>query len=111
MDTICTVTVHNTSAFYRSCVELAACCTADTDETAMPWSSTRWLVPGQFMGIVAEVGPDVKKFHPGDRVVVSCIIACGVCRCPGACAAACPPATLESQKAATSFAHARVWGP
>jgi alcohol dehydrogenase len=34
----------------------------------------------QFMGTVATVGPDVKNFRPGDRVVVSCIIACGVCR-------------------------------
>lgn len=35
----------------------------------------------QFMGIVAAIGPDVRNFRPGDRVVVSCIIACGVCRC------------------------------
>jgi Zn-dependent alcohol dehydrogenase len=75
------------------------------------WSLTRWLVSGQFMGIVAEVGPDVKNFHPGDRVVVSCIIACGVCRCPGACAAACLPATFELQKAAVPRAlHAPVCG-
>jgi threonine dehydrogenase-like Zn-dependent dehydrogenase len=33
----------------------------------------------EFMGIVEEVGPDVKKLKPGDRVVVPFPIACGHC--------------------------------
>jgi threonine dehydrogenase-like Zn-dependent dehydrogenase len=103
--------VHQTSAIHYFCVKLTAYCTAGTDEIAMLWSLIRWLISGQFMGIVEKVGPDVKKFHPGDRVVVSCIIACGVCRCIGTCAAACWPATFGLQRAATSFACARVRGP
>jgi threonine dehydrogenase-like Zn-dependent dehydrogenase len=46
---------------------------------AMPGMRKGDLLGHEFMGIVAAVGPDVKKFQPGDRVVVSCIIACGVC--------------------------------
>ena len=33
----------------------------------------------EFMGIVEEVGPDVKRLKPGDRVVVPFTIACGEC--------------------------------
>jgi threonine dehydrogenase-like Zn-dependent dehydrogenase len=33
----------------------------------------------EFMGIVESVGPDVQNIKPGDRVVVSAIIACGQC--------------------------------
>jgi alcohol dehydrogenase len=32
------------------------------------------------VGTVTEVGPGVKNVHPGDRVLVSCITACGRCR-------------------------------
>src|SRR5690242_13180898 len=31
------------------------------------------------MGIITEVGPDVKKFKVGERVVASAVIACGQC--------------------------------
>jgi threonine dehydrogenase-like Zn-dependent dehydrogenase len=31
------------------------------------------------MGIIEAVGPEVTQFQPGDRVVVSAIIACGNC--------------------------------
>lgn len=34
----------------------------------------------EFMGIVEDVGPEVKNFKPGDRVVVSAVIACGQCK-------------------------------
>lgn len=42
------------------------------------------MVPGdiighEFMGEVVEVGPDVRNLQPGDRVVVSPVIACGNC--------------------------------
>ena len=31
------------------------------------------------VGVVEEVGPAVSSFHPGDRVLISCITACGKC--------------------------------
>jgi threonine dehydrogenase-like Zn-dependent dehydrogenase len=33
----------------------------------------------EFMGIIDEVGPEVKNFKVGDRVVVSAVICCGEC--------------------------------
>jgi threonine dehydrogenase-like Zn-dependent dehydrogenase len=33
----------------------------------------------EFMGEVVEVGPEVKKLHTGDRVVVPFAISCGSC--------------------------------
>ncbi|WP_117210768.1 zinc-dependent alcohol dehydrogenase [Allorhizocola rhizosphaerae] len=33
----------------------------------------------EFMGEVVDVGPDVKRISPGDRVVVGSVIACGSC--------------------------------
>lgn len=39
------------------------------------------LVPGhEFAGVIAEVGPDVADWQPGDRVVVNDAIPCGECR-------------------------------
>jgi alcohol dehydrogenase len=32
------------------------------------------------VGTIAEIGPGVKNLHVGDRVLVSCITACGACR-------------------------------
>ena len=31
------------------------------------------------IGVVAEAGTGVSRFHPGDRVLISCITACGKC--------------------------------
>lgn len=31
------------------------------------------------IGLVDEVGPEVKNFKKGDRVVISAVIACGKC--------------------------------
>lgn len=31
------------------------------------------------VGVVESVGPSVKKFRPGDKVLISCITACGAC--------------------------------
>ncbi|HEY8490937.1 MAG TPA: zinc-dependent alcohol dehydrogenase [Dehalococcoidia bacterium] len=33
----------------------------------------------EFMGVVEEVGPEVRTLHPGDRVVVAAVIADGTC--------------------------------
>jgi alcohol dehydrogenase len=38
------------------------------------------IVGHEAVGIVEEVGPRVKNIKPGDRVLVSCVTACGACR-------------------------------
>lgn len=37
------------------------------------------IVGHEFAGVIAEVGPDVADWHPGDRVVVNDAIPCGEC--------------------------------
>lgn len=42
------------------------------------------IIGHEFLGEVVEVGPDVRRLSPGDRVVVGSIIGCGQCRyCKG----------------------------
>jgi alcohol dehydrogenase len=49
------------------------------------------------IGTVAEVGPDVRTLRPGDRVLVSGVVGCGVCR---ACRAGFPNVCEAGQSAA-----------
>ena len=42
------------------------------------------VTPGRILGhegigVVESVGSSVARFHPGDRVIISCISACGIC--------------------------------
>jgi threonine dehydrogenase-like Zn-dependent dehydrogenase len=37
------------------------------------------IIGHEFMGEIVEVGPEVKRLKPGDRVVVSSVIGCGHC--------------------------------
>jgi alcohol dehydrogenase len=42
------------------------------------------VTPGRILGhegigVVDAVGPAVSSFHPGDRVLISCVSACGIC--------------------------------
>jgi alcohol dehydrogenase len=42
------------------------------------------VTPGRILGhegigVIDAVGPLVKGFHPGDRVIISCVSACGIC--------------------------------
>ncbi|KAI8462561.1 MAG: GroES-like protein [Monoraphidium minutum] len=48
-------------------------------EHAMPGMKPGDVLGHEFMGVVEEVGSDVKKVQPGDRVVVAFDIACGAC--------------------------------
>jgi threonine dehydrogenase-like Zn-dependent dehydrogenase len=59
------------------------------------------------MGIVAEVGSDVKKFKAGDRVVVPFTIACGTCFfCQKELYACCDTTNRDAKTAATMMGHA-----
>ncbi len=59
------------------------------------------------MGIVAEVGSDVKKFKAGDRVVVPFTIACGTCFfCQKELYSCCDTTNRDAKTAATMMGHA-----
>lgn len=45
----------------------------------MPTMESGDIIGHEPMGIVVEVGPEVRKFQKGDRVVVPFVIACGQC--------------------------------
>ncbi|BDA44776.1 Uncharacterized zinc-type alcohol dehydrogenase-like protein [Coccomyxa sp. Obi] len=46
---------------------------------AMPGMEKNAIMGHEFMGIIESVGPDVKHFKPGDRVVSSFEMGCGKC--------------------------------
>ena len=62
-------------------VTAATICGSDLHhyQNAMPAMMDGDIMGHEFMGIVEEVGPAVEKVKVGDRVVVSCVIACGEC--------------------------------
>ena len=45
----------------------------------VPGLNKGFILGHESIGIVEEVGPGVNKFKPGDRVVISSVIACGQC--------------------------------
>ncbi|GBF06037.1 alcohol dehydrogenase GroES domain-containing protein [Deinococcus aerius] len=67
------------------------------------------MVPGTILGhegvgIVEEVGPDVRNFRPGDRVVIPSTIACGYCSyCRAGYYAQCDTANPHGPLAGTAF--------
>jgi threonine dehydrogenase-like Zn-dependent dehydrogenase len=67
------------------------------------------LVPGTILGhegvgIVEEVGADVRNFAPGDRVVITSTIACGSCSyCRAGYYAQCDRANPNGPQAGTAF--------
>jgi threonine dehydrogenase-like Zn-dependent dehydrogenase len=67
------------------------------------------MVPGTILGheavgVVEEVGDDVRNFTPGDRVVVCSTIGCGVCSyCRSGYYAQCDRANPNGPSAGTSF--------
>src|SRR5262249_32743119 len=67
------------------------------------------MVPGTILGhegvgIVEEVGPDVRNFAPGDRVVMTSTIACGSCSyCRAGYQSQCDRANPNGSQAGTAF--------
>jgi threonine dehydrogenase-like Zn-dependent dehydrogenase len=62
-------------------ITAAAICGSDLHHYhgAMPGMMDGDIMGHEFIGIVEEVGPAVEKVKVGDRVAVSCVIACGEC--------------------------------
>lgn len=62
-------------------VTLTAICGSDLHlyDGYIPTMQKGDILGHEFMGEVVEVGAEVKKLHPGDRVVVPFTIACGQC--------------------------------
>lgn len=67
------------------------------------------MVPGTVLGhegvgVVEEVGPMVRNFRPGDRVVIGSTIACGSCAyCRAGYFAQCDEANPHGKRAGTAF--------
>lgn len=82
--------------------------------------TTDMIMGHEFMGIVEEVGPSVKKLKRGDRVVVPFPIACGHCFfCTHGASPACensnykhygPNGDLMDQKGAALFGYTDLYG-
>ncbi|MFZ5480921.1 MAG: zinc-dependent alcohol dehydrogenase [Myxococcota bacterium] len=74
----------------------------------------------EFMGIVQQVGPDVRRLRPGDRVIVPFPIACGTCwfchhGMPTHCASSNrmhygPDGALLDQKGAALYGYTELYG-
>ena len=67
------------------------------------------MVPGTILGhegvgVVEEVGPEVRNFQPGDRVVIPSTVSCGVCLpCRNGDTAQCDNANPLGKRAGTAF--------
>jgi threonine dehydrogenase-like Zn-dependent dehydrogenase len=62
-------------------VRLSSVCGSDLHQLSgyIPAMQSGDVIGHEFMGEIVEVGPDVRKHQPGDRVVVCSFIACGRC--------------------------------
>jgi threonine dehydrogenase-like Zn-dependent dehydrogenase len=62
-------------------VRLSSVCGSDLHQISgyIPAMQSGDVIGHEFMGEIVEVGPEVRKHHPGDRVVVCSVIACGRC--------------------------------
>src|SRR5258708_40019156 len=62
-------------------VTTTAICGSDLHVLAgrIPGMMEGGILGHEFIGVVEEVGPEVKNFKPGDRALASFLIPCGVC--------------------------------
>lgn len=70
----------------------------------MPGVEPGTVLGHEAVGVIEEVGPDVRNLKPGDRVVVGSTIACGYCSyCRSGYYAQCDNANPNGAQAGTSF--------
>jgi threonine dehydrogenase-like Zn-dependent dehydrogenase len=70
----------------------------------MPGLEPGVVLGHEAVGLVAEVGPGVRNFTPGDRVVVASTIACGYCSyCRAGYFSQCDNANPNGRRAGTAF--------
>ncbi len=55
-------------------------CGSDLHEYFGQWDQPRFASGHELTGVITEVGDNVKRFEPGDRVCVECFSHCGICR-------------------------------
>jgi threonine dehydrogenase-like Zn-dependent dehydrogenase len=92
---------HSTDAIVR--LTASAICGTDLHMVrgTMPGMKPGTILGHEGVGLVEEVGPDVRNLRPGDRVVIPSTIACGTC-------SYCRRATTRSATWPTPTASARA---
>jgi len=70
---------HTTDAIVR--IDATTICGTDLHilKGDVPTCRPGTILGHEGVGVVESVGPGVKKFRPGDKVLISCITACGAC--------------------------------
>lgn len=71
---------------------------------SMPGMEPGTILGHEGVGVVEELGPDVRNLREGDRVVICSTIACGACSyCRAGCFAQCDHANPNGPRAGTAF--------
>ena len=85
-------------------VTLSAICGSDLHIYHLRTPVNEGAVVGhEFVGVVEDVGHEVQRFKPGDRVVVSFFTACGFC-------ALCRKGWFSQCQSKATFGHGDFWG-
>jgi len=95
---------HSTDAIVR--LTASAICGTDLHMVrgTMPGMKPGTILGHEGVGLVEEVGPDVRNLRPGDRVVIPSTIACGTCSyCRAGYYAQCDVANPNGKRAGTAF--------
>src|SRR5919197_4642757 len=85
---------------------LSAICGTDLHMVrgTMPGMRKGTVLGHEGVGVVEEVGPEVRNFRPGDRVVIPSTIACGTCSyCRAGYTSQCDNANPNGPQAGTAF--------